>query len=81
MLNNYNQFITLAFRGKGKININGLTALGKQMGITINKNWFTDSGFKQREQANMLKEKLIAYLCKVMNEENQPEDMPDTQAV
>lgn len=29
----------------------------------------------------MLKEKLIAYLCKVMNEENQPEDMPDNQNV
>ena len=38
---------------------------------------FTDGVIKSREQANMLKEKLIAYLCKVINEENQPVDMPD----
>ena len=38
---------------------------------------FTDGVIKSREQTNMLKEKLIAYLCKVINEENQPVDMPD----
>jgi len=25
----------------------------------------------------MIKEKLIAYLCKVINDENQPENMPE----
>lgn len=29
----------------------------------------------------MLKEKLIGYLCKVMNEENYPENMPDNPLV
>lgn len=52
-------------------------SLAKQMGIasSINRAWFTaDGSIKSREQANMLKEKLIAYLCKVMVEENQPDD-------
>jgi hypothetical protein len=31
---------------------------------------FTDGVIKNREQANMIKEKLIAYLCRVINEEN-----------
>jgi hypothetical protein len=47
----------------------------------VNKNWFTDTGFKSREQANLLKEKIIAYLCKVINDENVPENMPDNQGV
>jgi hypothetical protein len=42
---------------------------------------FTDGVLKSREQANMIKEKLIAYLCKVINDENQPENMPDNQLV
>jgi len=29
----------------------------------------------------MIKEKLIAYLCKVINEENQPVDMPENPLV
>lgn len=43
------------------------------MGIIINRNTFTDSGIKNREQANLLKEKLIFYISKVINEENTPE--------
>jgi hypothetical protein len=51
--------------------------LAKQMGIlnSLNKQWFAGDfgGFKgTREQANMIKEKLIAYLCKVMKDENKP---------
>ena len=42
---------------------------------------FTDGAIKSREQANMIKEKLIAFLCKVINEENQPDNMPDNQLV
>jgi hypothetical protein len=42
---------------------------------------FNEGFFKSREIANMLKEKLIAYLCKVINEENQPQDMPGTPAL
>jgi hypothetical protein len=42
---------------------------------------FADGLLKSREQGNMIKEKLIAYLCKVINDENQPEDMPDNQLV
>lgn len=42
---------------------------------------FTDGIIKSREQANMLKEKLISYICKVMNEENYPENMPDNPLV
>lgn len=38
---------------------------------------FNDGFIKSREAANMLKEKLIAYLCKIINEENTPENMPD----
>jgi hypothetical protein len=38
---------------------------------------FNDGFIKSREIANMLKEKLIAYLCKIINEENTPCDMPD----
>ena len=51
--------------------------MAKQMGMpnAINKSWFTADGIiKSREQANMIKEKLIAYLCKVMVEENMPDD-------
>jgi hypothetical protein len=52
--------------------------LGRQTGIPINKAWFTETGFKSREQGNMLKEKLIAYLCKIVSEENLPDDnMPN----
>ena len=51
------------------------------MGIPVTASMFTDGVIKSREQANMLKEKLIAYLCKVINEENQPVDMPDNQLV
>ena len=45
--------------------------------MPINSNYFNDGAIKSREQANMIKEKLIAYLCKVINEENQPENMPE----
>jgi hypothetical protein len=40
---------------------------------------FNDGLLKSREIANMIKEKLIAYLCKVINESNVPENMPDNQ--
>jgi hypothetical protein len=44
--------------------------------VSINKSWFNNDGFgiKSREQANMIKEKLIAYLCKIMVEENLPDN-------
>jgi hypothetical protein len=47
------------------------------MGILnyLNKQWFSGDvgGFKgTREQANLIKEKLIAYLCRVIREENKP---------
>lgn len=40
----------------------------------VSKNMFNGDGVLKggREQANMIKEKLIAYLCKVMQEENVP---------
>lgn len=53
--------------------MNQLTALSKAMNINFNKNIFTETGPKNRELANLLKEKLISYLCKIINEENQPE--------
>lgn len=43
------------------------------MGITISKNIFTEQGIKNREAANLLKEKIIFYISKVINEENMPE--------
>lgn len=43
------------------------------MGIIIPRNHLTESGFKSRELANLLKEKIIFYICKVINEENAPE--------
>jgi hypothetical protein len=43
------------------------------MGITINRNIFSEGGMKNREQTNLLKEKLILYLIKAINEENVPE--------
>jgi hypothetical protein len=63
----------LAFRTKGKLNAHAIATLAKTMGITINKNVFTDNGFKNREAANMLKEKIIFYISKIINEENAPE--------
>jgi hypothetical protein len=80
-LNNYNAFIQLCFRQKGKLNVPAVVKLGRQLGMQINSNMFPDGILKSREQANMFKERLIAYLCKVINEENQPEGMPDTPAV
>lgn len=43
------------------------------MGFSFNKNIFADGGIKNRELANSLKEKLISYLCKAINDENVPE--------
>jgi hypothetical protein len=80
-LNNYNNFIQLCFKQKGKLNIPAIVKIGKQLGINLTTNMFTDGVLKSREQANMIKEKLIAYLCKVINDENQPENMPDNQLV
>jgi hypothetical protein len=48
-------------------------ALAKQLGITISRNSFSEHGIKSREAANLLKEKIIFYICKVINEENVPE--------
>jgi hypothetical protein len=42
---------------------------------------FNDGLLKSREIANMIKEKLIAYLCKIINESNVPENMPDNQVL
>lgn len=41
-LNNYSQFIHLAFRTKGKLNVPAIMSLAKTMGITINKNVITE---------------------------------------
>lgn len=43
------------------------------MGIKLALNAFTENGIKSREQGNLIKEKLIFYITKVINEENQPE--------
>lgn len=43
------------------------------MGIPLNKNAISENGIKNREMGNLIKEKLIGYLSKVINEENQPE--------
>lgn len=80
-LNNYNNFIQLCFKQKGKVNIPAIIKLGKQLGLQINANMFADGVLKSRETANLIKEKLIGYLCKVINEENQPADMPENSAV
>ena len=75
-LNNYNQMLQLLFRTKGKLNLMAVFSLVKAMGLAgvVSKNMFTADGVLKggREQANMIKEKLIAYLCKVMQEENMP---------
>lgn len=44
------------------------------LGSVINKNTFNGDGSLKggREQGNMIKEKLIAYLIKIMQEENVP---------
>lgn len=65
----------MAFRNKGKLNINLIQSLAKQMGFVINKNLFSDLSFKSRETTNLVKEKLIFSLCKVMNESNAPEGL------
>lgn len=80
-LNNYNNFIQLCFKQKGKVNIPAIIKLGKQLGMQIQANMFADGVLKSRETANLIKEKLIGYLCKVINEENQPADMPENSAV
>lgn len=75
-LSNYNQMLQLLFRTKGKLNMGAVFALAKTMGLSgaVTKNMFTADGVLKggREQANMIKEKLIAYLCRVMQEENVP---------
>ena len=43
------------------------------MGFAANRNLFSDNYFKSREAANLVKERLIFYLCKIINEENAPE--------
>lgn len=80
-LNNYNQFIQLCFKQKGKVNVPAVIKLGKSLGLNLTLGMFTDGCLKSREQGNMIKEKLIAYLCKIINEENQPENMPDNPLV
>jgi hypothetical protein len=69
-LNNYNNFIQLCFKQKGKINVPAVLKLAKQIGVPVTQNMFNDGFIKSREIANMVKEKLIVYLCKVINEEN-----------
>jgi len=80
-LNNYNNFIALCFKNKGKINVNVVMKLGRKIGVPVSQAMFNDGFLKSREIANMLKEKLIAYLCKVINEENTPQDMPDNPSL
>lgn len=80
-LNNYNSFIQLCFKQKGKVNVSAVIKLGRQLGLSVTANMFCDGVIKSREQANMIKEKLIAYLCKVINEENAPDNMPDNPLV
>jgi hypothetical protein len=55
--------------------------IGKSLGVNLTAGMFTDGAIKSREQANMIKEKIIAFLCKVINDENQPENMPDNPLV
>lgn len=68
--------IQLCFRTKGKLNLTLIANTAKTMGIVINRNLFADQVFKSREHANMLKEKIIGYLCKVIQEESLPEGFP-----
>lgn len=63
------------------MNISAVAKLGKQLGLNLTTNMFTEGALKSREQGNMIKEKLIAYLCKVINEENLPENMPENPLV
>ena len=81
MLNNYNNFIQLCFRQKGKLNVPAIIKVGKTLGLNLTASMFSDGMLKSREQANMIKEKIIAYICKVINEDNQPVDMPDNPLV
>ena len=76
-MNNYNNFIQLCFKNKGKINVPAVIKLAKQIGVPVQLHMFNDGLIKSREIANIIKEKLIAYLCKVINESNTPENMPE----
>lgn len=71
--------IQLCFRTKGKLNLVQIANTAKSMGIVINRNLFADQVFKSREHANMLKEKIIGYLCKVVQEESLPEGFPTSE--
>mmetsp|Transcript_33812 Transcript_33812/g.32895 ORF Transcript_33812/g.32895 Transcript_33812/m.32895 type:complete len:111 (-) Transcript_33812:1199-1531(-) len=53
--------------------MNQINNLSKKMNLQFNRNVFGEFGIKSRELGNLLKEKLINYICKVINEESQPE--------
>jgi hypothetical protein len=48
--------------------------LAKRLGLNINKNHLSVQFLKVRENANAIKEKLIQFICKVMQRENDYED-------
>ena len=81
MLSDYNEFTKLVFRTRvteqrAMQNIPYAIKLGKRLGIQLTRNQLAPATLKIRENANAIKEKIILYMCKVLNAENkfQPEE-------
>ena len=81
MIRDYNDFGRLVFKAMTqrdrapKIDdIAYAIRLAKRLGLNINKNHLSVQFLKVRENANAIKEKLIQFICKVMQRENDYED-------
>lgn len=68
----YNAFIQLTFRAKGgKFNIPQIQQMARKIGVTnLGKNAICEQYFRNKETGGVLKEKLVNYFCKVLNEQN-----------
>lgn len=79
MFADYNEFIRLVFKFRGTEqkylnNIPFALRVAKRMGMTITKNQLLPANLKVRENANMLKEKLIHALSTLLQRENDIDD-------
>lgn len=79
MFSDYNEFIRLVFKFRGTEakymnNIPFALRIAKRMGVTLTKAQLLPATLKVRENANLLKEKLIIAISTLIQKENDIDD-------
>ena len=77
MIRDYNDFVRLVFKAMTRqdrvpkvSDVTYALKLARRLGLQLNKNHLSVQFLKVRENANAVKEKLIQFICKVMQKEN-----------